>query len=352
MTLLTSTNLQLAFARDYLLSLRDFAVTRGITSEQLLEGVRADVKTLVLPPERIDAELMYSIGRNLVRQLDKPFLESIEFGDLMMESSHGMLVLAIRGSENLLEAGKLLLKYAETRSNTLSIFTKKKGEDFVFRLVEVESLRPLDREGKISSAFFALSLMKNIFNIGYSLLKGNYLSGQVSINLNFPVPTYADEIPESELLKIQFDQGHFEIVVPYHWMLLPLNNPDPELTKVALDEINEELKKINPNNLVAILSGHLSHTEGVWPTVDTMAGWLNMSVSTLQRRLSEQGTSYSKLSLELRVRRSKELLAETDMLIERISSELGFEDPSNFSKFVKRHLGITPIQYRNSNHNL
>ena len=39
-------------------------------------------------------------------------------------------------------------------------------------------------------------------------------------------------------------------------------------------------------------------------------------------------------------------LKETDLSIKQISDRLGFPNPSFFGKYVKEHLGMTPIQYR------
>ncbi|WP_053003978.1 helix-turn-helix domain-containing protein [Sphingobacterium sp. Ag1] len=39
-------------------------------------------------------------------------------------------------------------------------------------------------------------------------------------------------------------------------------------------------------------------------------------------------------------------ISNTDMSISQISYEMGFSDESNFRHFVKKHLGISPVQYR------
>jgi len=44
---------------------------------------------------------------------------------------------------------------------------------------------------------------------------------------------------------------------------------------------------------------------------------------------------------------SKKLLAETDLTIAEIALKLTYE-PTNFTKYFKKHVGITPSQYRAS----
>lgn len=43
---------------------------------------------------------------------------------------------------------------------------------------------------------------------------------------------------------------------------------------------------------------------------------------------------------------AKMMLKSTDMTVQQISNELNFENPSFFAKFFKRHVGISPKQYR------
>ena len=70
------------------------------------------------------------------------------------------------------------------------------------------------------------------------------------------------------------------------------------------------------------------------------------SVRTLQRRLQESGLSYSELVNELRFETAARLLRETDATALEIALEVGYEDPSHFSRAFKRLAGISPREYR------
>jgi transcriptional regulator GlxA family with amidase domain len=50
--------------------------------------------------------------------------------------------------------------------------------------------------------------------------------------------------------------------------------------------------------------------------------------------------------LELRINKAKELLRNTNMDILDISSAVGFENQSYFTKIFRTHTGLTPRQYR------
>lgn len=48
----------------------------------------------------------------------------------------------------------------------------------------------------------------------------------------------------------------------------------------------------------------------------------------------------------LRIEEAKQILETTDLSIEAVAHEVGYEDPSSFSRLFRRKTGITPAQYR------
>ncbi len=58
------------------------------------------------------------------------------------------------------------------------------------------------------------------------------------------------------------------------------------------------------------------------------------------------GLFYNDYLLKLRVIKSQSLLISTDYLIQKISNEVGFKDPDQFTKKFKKITGKTPTAYR------
>ncbi|WEA01806.1 helix-turn-helix domain-containing protein [Mucilaginibacter sp. SJ] len=48
------------------------------------------------------------------------------------------------------------------------------------------------------------------------------------------------------------------------------------------------------------------------------------------------------------VQRSKQLLAQSGLIIKEIAYQLGFEDPNNFSTFFQKYAGISPVAFRSA----
>jgi len=94
------------------------------------------------------------------------------------------------------------------------------------------------------------------------------------------------------------------------------------------------------------LMKHLSKGD---PRRETMASMLCMSERTLQRRLTEEGTSFAELVDEVRREMAQRYFQHSDFSPTEITFALGFSDPSNFYRACKRWFGRSPSTMRCTN---
>jgi AraC-like DNA-binding protein len=73
---------------------------------------------------------------------------------------------------------------------------------------------------------------------------------------------------------------------------------------------------------------------------------LAMSVRTLQRRLSHEGTTYSAVLDSLREELARRYLADSDVAISEVAFLLGFSEQSSFHRAFKRWTGVAPGEWR------
>ena len=84
----------------------------------------------------------------------------------------------------------------------------------------------------------------------------------------------------------------------------------------------------------------------VEPNRDTIASILNLSISTLQRRLKETGTSFNDVLLKVRKHQVKEYLENPALTSEQLAFLLGYKAKSQFLKAFRQWYGQTPQEYR------
>lgn len=81
-------------------------------------------------------------------------------------------------------------------------------------------------------------------------------------------------------------------------------------------------------------------------TLEQAAKEFNYSISTLKRRLNDNGTNFNKLSIELKTEMAKQMLRNRDLSINDISYFLGYAKPSAFFRAFKNACGVTPAKFR------
>ncbi len=81
-------------------------------------------------------------------------------------------------------------------------------------------------------------------------------------------------------------------------------------------------------------------------TIDTVAGELNVSRRTLQRRLADRDTHFLQVLQDIRAELAKRYLADKRLAIIEIAFLLGYTDQGSFSSAFKTWHGISPREFR------
>ncbi len=81
--------------------------------------------------------------------------------------------------------------------------------------------------------------------------------------------------------------------------------------------------------------------------VEALAAALGMHRSTLAREFkAAQGMSPASYLAGLRVQNALALLKESSLSVSEIGARCGYADPNYFSRVVRRHSGLSPLQFR------
>jgi AraC-like DNA-binding protein len=83
----------------------------------------------------------------------------------------------------------------------------------------------------------------------------------------------------------------------------------------------------------------------IW-TAPRMADLLGVSEATLRRRLSDEGTSFHALLVDVRMSRALTLLQVTDLPVTQIALEIGYNSPSRFTARFRQRFGYGPSDVR------
>lgn len=82
------------------------------------------------------------------------------------------------------------------------------------------------------------------------------------------------------------------------------------------------------------------------PDIQTVASELGMSDRTLQRRLTDEGTSSKHLLTQVRHEQAREYLADPSLDIKEVAFLIGYEDQNSFYRAFRLWEGDTPSNWR------
>lgn len=100
--------------------------------------------------------------------------------------------------------------------------------------------------------------------------------------------------------------------------------------------------------LLRLKQSILQHLPEGEVTIDKMAGKLNVSRRTLQRRLADRETNFLHILQEVRAGVALRYLSDSRLSITEIAFLLGYADQGSFSSAFKSWQGVSPREYRRS----
>lgn len=190
--------------------------------------------------------------------------------------------------------------------------------------------------------YYALQLYLNVFPL---LMGEKWKLDKLQIQAS-PVKGLADLALFSNI-PIDFNHSHNAIGFSASLLSLPLK---PSVTSSILPSPSdiEALQSSAPATdfLDALQQLIRSLVQDGYPSLNLVATAAEMSTRSLQRRLMQNGVTYSHLVDQVRFEIAVNLLKDPRIKLIEIVSELGFTDAANFTRAFKRWTGVSPREFR------
>jgi AraC-like DNA-binding protein len=148
--------------------------------------------------------------------------------------------------------------------------------------------------------------------------------------------------------ELRFDAPMDVLVFDADSLDVPFITRNDDLLAVLLPELDAGLAAFSKTQSLAdevdaVLARSM---QGQRPSVQALARELGMSSRTLQRRLTQDGTSYQQQLDHVRRRIARQLLDRTDLALGEIAFFLGFEEINSFWRAFNQWEGKSPNQWR------
>jgi AraC-like DNA-binding protein len=320
-------------------SLANFAeVARqlGLQPEKLLATVGLDAACLHEPDMRISSAAVLSLLENSAAAAGNS-----SFGLLMAESRRlsdfGAISLLFRHQATLRSSLDSVMRYREYLNEALTLRVDNDGHRFVLS----EEINTDAKRHWPQAIELAVGVMVRLLRtqLGYQWTP-------TAVCFRHRAPTDIQVHQRVFGLKPTFQSAYDGIEFPSHLLDQESPGTDPVMLRYAQQlvdanritqerslamEVRDSLRLLLPNGSNSI---------------DQIAKTLGYATRTLQRRLDDQGQSYSDLLIQVRRELACTYLADHRYSLDKISQLLGFAQLSVFSRWFRYQFGCAPQAWR------
>lgn len=336
---------------DYLLPisffrlLLRFSAEQGVKVETLLQQTELDVATVFQPALFIRNQSYKQAIDNLLVACQDPNLP-IKYAVALSYDDLGPLGLAIRSSQSLLQAWDILPNYLGRASG----FTQ------TARVVhQVDCIRiVLVSEGKVPrlARFNLLATLLSLTMLGRRLT--GHTSIKVRERIEIEYPSEGLQVDHAALppgLELTFDCSETALVIPKYYSLKTITSASPELRDALIHYYTgPSTQPLMPmmDKVLWVLRSHFPEML----TAQQTSTLLNISIATLKRQLSKEGTQYKALKDQVRFDQVQDMLLNTTASLEDIAVSVGFENASNLATSFKNRYHMTLGKFRQQQNRL
>lgn len=146
---------------------------------------------------------------------------------------------------------------------------------------------------------------------------------------------------------VAFSQAQNAMWMDPEMVTEPLATANPELVRINDSIVTDYLAQLDRNDVtMRVRSKLVEHLPTGRISEESIASSINVSRRSLQRKLREQGMSFTQLLENTRRELSLQYVRDPQHSFNEIGFLLGFAEPGNFSRAFKRWYGKSPSQYR------
>jgi AraC-like DNA-binding protein len=322
------------FPARYFQQLLEYLDELGVSSAAVLRAARLgslDDPKKVLSLRQVEA--LFAAAESISGRLDLGF----ELGRRVKTTSHDILGHALLTSPTLGHAFRLLASYQRliNPAFTLELQHHAGRVDLVYK----PAMALTHRAMRILQETIAVS---NHFEFG-SLLRRDLPSYEVCFSIERP--PHAGRYADLARAKVHWGDLLPGLRLSMDAALLdrPLAMADPRAMQAAEQRCVAMLRGARSSRRWSEWCRMmLREAEDSQPTLEQLAGFVNLSARTLGRYLDAEGSGFRELSLQVRTERAKRLLEKGEQSVTRIAYRLGYSDVASFIRSFRGRTGCSP----------
>lgn len=317
-------------------------MAEGISADDALDGLGISRNEAFSPTTLVSVDQIFKCYRNASRLSRDPHF-AYHAGLKFHVTTYGLYGFAILSSVNYRQTMRFAMNYHQLATPVTEIEFREEGGRGIWKITPISHLR-------IDNSLYKF-LIELQFGVHLSLhrdVMGPSFAPR-ELHVTYGPPADAAKYKDIFGCPILFGQAQNEFRFDAAWLdgVPHLGNQITHST--VIEFCNSQLEELQLRIGLAGRVRQVLLTHLMRPTsIDDVAKVLNMSVRTLRRKLTEEGTSFRDLVDELRREMAMKYLRDTDLTVADIADALGFSDAANFRHAFRRWTDGTPQGFRDT----
>jgi AraC-like DNA-binding protein len=312
---------------------------RGIATSGILEAVGIPYDSLMSPQYLITYDQEIEVLNSMLKHVFEPHI-SLELATKTDFKKFSVLGLAMQACSTVREMGAIFHRYPKLSWASSEFVEMETSDGMITRALPEPSQGLCERflkERDIASA------------LGFNRIATKQLLSFREVRFAFPKPKNIKPYLDYFLSEVYFDREHTEVL--FDDSLGDVEIPGAcALTKKFYEAQCLEQSDAIPDSISfsSMVRNYLLNIPV--QSVEKTAEHYRITTRTLQRRLANEGATYSGLVKDIRTNRAKDLLKNPTFSIEDIADRAGFSDAVSFSHAFKQWTSLSPGQWRKEKH--
>lgn len=320
---------------SFIKALRRTLDASGVDSPALFRAAGLDPQRLDDPEARFPVRGTATLWR-LAREATGDPAIGLAVAEEVNQTTFHALGYSLLASASLRDAFERIVRYSRIVSDAAVVEFESQGGHDCLRIRPSPGTPPADEAIDAIVAVY-VRFGRMVLGRGFSPLR---------VRLARPQPPRTEAFERVLRAPIEYGAGVNELWFEPLALRRPLDGANPVLARlneqILVDYLAQHDRRAFAARVRAAVVERLPQGE---PVAAEVAQALNLSLRSLQRRLSDEGTSFDALLTQTRRELAQSYLAERRYSVSQITYLLGFSDTSSFTRAFKRWTGQAPSAY-------
>lgn len=305
----------------------------------LAETLGLQIETIMAEDGGITARDYQRVLQALVQRSGQPTLPVL-IGLDAQAADFGLFGMSLMSCSSVEEMAAVGERYYPLNGYGFTITNQFEGNDWVLRF-NSPSFGSEGTPQYLMEEFIALST-----RVLADILPGANAENVLAVYFTFPAPVHHREYQRLLGCEVLFNQDCNEIRLHRQSLEQQLDASNPDIARFLWKQCQQQLEQ-SCDHKGGDLTEEVRQLLRQWlperlPTQQQMAEQLYVSPRTLNRKLQQQGQTYSRLLTEERMGLARQYLAQGKHSVQTIAWRLGYAQPSSFFRAYRKYFGVSP----------